>query len=410
MTTRDPYDYSVAFDDIVDNEQSAPSTALRADTTPQTAKAIIRAARRHRLAPPPMTILGVSYDPTYHSFEVADVAYQLIGAEYEPKYKKFEVADVMYQVIGAEYEPKYHHFEVADVAYQLIGDEAAASDELPIYTDLKQRFAAATPAPKLVRLDTVDSYNDFRASRRQPYIANLQARLSALETAFQRHVANHHADRLDDLEYQFDKHLADFHGGPDDGESELVAHGDQVIGALGHAVCGGQHVPLPLADWAKGKVDCWQDGDEVLCTIRVLGHDGDVRMITSGVPLERHVKEVLGYAESIDAPMDDVIVIIPILAPVMAGSALLPQLCKAAPDLVARPEAIYGSFIGSMTSASDPSMSAAMAIVQRCQQGDQAACVEMSKIVHSGSDGYSHMSEAIRRLAQGQYEKHRRNS
>lgn len=411
MRRHDPYDVSVAFDDIYGNEAAPVSQRFVGPSFAawlgHTAGALLRQARKRRLPPPPMQIIGVSYDPTYHHFEVADVNYQLIGAEYKPKYHGFEIADVAYQLIGADYEPHYHQFEAADVAYQLIGEEAAATDDFPIYSGLRKQFQDMTPPPKLVRLDTVETYKDFREARRAPYVSNLEARLRALEDAFQRHIADHHGDRIDDLEYQFDRHLAEFHSDP---EADISIQGEAVMQAAGAAAAGGQKVPLPLADWAKGKVDCWQDGNQVLCTIRVLGHDGDVRMITSGVPLERHVEEVLGYAERINAPVDHVLEVTPVLAPVLAGATLLPQLCKVAPDLVARPEAMHGAFVGQMSSASDPSLAAAMALVQHCQKGDQVACSEMARIVHSGQSGYSLMTNAVARLARAQQEKNRRSA
>lgn len=336
MRARDPYDPVVAFDDVLGGE-APPRDAARV------AAAIIREARRSRLAPPPMSLRVVDYDPTAWSFQV-------LG-----------------QSPTEEPEPA----------------------GLPIFDDLHRRFAAATPAPKLVRLDTEESYGEFRDARRAPYIARLEERLRALEEAYAAHVADDHGGgRLAALEDALERHVRGGHGIDYDvivGDEQDVTDvlGDAVVGALGEVAHGGARVPLPLQEWVDGKIECWQDGDEILCTIRLLGPDGRLRLATTGTPVARHVDQVIGCAAVLGAEFEEVAVAGPLAAQMVAGESLIPQLCRAAPDLLSTREAAREHpIVGAMSPRSNPAVAATMALLQRGQQGDrraQAEALEMSR-------------------------------
>lgn len=60
---------------------------------------------------------------------------------------------------------------------------ADAGDQFPIYTALRKRYEEAAPEPKIVRVDDDDSYVAFRVSR-------LEDRLSDLEQRFDDHVSD----------------------------------------------------------------------------------------------------------------------------------------------------------------------------------------------------------------------------
>ena len=317
MTHLDPYDVRVAFDDIYGEDYEPSMDAA------DVAREIFYRASRERLAPPPVTVEVVGRDPTTQSFAV--------GA----------------RAVGAGVEVW----------------------NLPLFDKLRRRFAAATPAPKYVRFDTQESHGDFRNARQRPYVEILEARLAALEDAHHRHVADNHSRRLDELEDAFERHISDGHGGGRDFE---IIGGAVERAALAASCCG---VPI-----SRGrKVWAWQDGDEILATIRVLGKDGRIRLMTTGAPAARFVDEVLGYASRIDADAETVLMVVPPLVQVLGAKMLVAELYSAIPMFLDCREA-RDSFVGMMVPRSDSSIAAAMALLQRCQRGDQRACAEAEEL------------------------------
>lgn len=314
MEFSDPYDPMVAFDDYYE----AVGGGEPACDLVRAAQAVARRAQRRRLAAPPSIIVGASYDPTHETFEAGGVVYSVIG-----------------------------------------DDEAPTG--LPVFDDLHQRFADALPAPKYVRLDTPESYAAFREARRAPYIAALDARLTALEAAVAAHIADDHGGgKLDALQDAFDRHLA---------------------AGIGLAAQGGEPIALPMRACAEGKIECWQDGPEILCSIRLPGPDGIVRVATSATPAADAVEETLGCAIAEDLEPDEVIIIVPPMAQVLGASELVPEICGVALELLGCSGG--APFVGVMLPAADPATAAAMALLQRCQGGDRRACAEAAKMARS---------------------------
>jgi hypothetical protein len=302
--SRDPYDVEVAFDDIYGHK--GIGVVARTSDVDSAARAIITRAAARRLTP-------------------------------------------QIHVVGADYDPTYKTFEAEDVRYRIIGDEEAIG--LPLFDNLTRRFSSAQPEPKMVRVDSEESYRDFRGVRRQPYIAELQRRLEALEQAFALHVSDGHG----------------IHG-----EDDFDVLGDAVVSAIGVARHGGQQVWLPLPDWADGKIDCWQDGPEILCTVRLPGNDGRPLLATTATQLNGCFEEVVGHADAADVEVEDLIAVAPIITPVLGASRLIPEICCVAGELIAR----GAPFVGKLTPKSDPRTAAAMALIQRCQRGDLRALRE----------------------------------
>jgi hypothetical protein len=263
---------------------------------------------------------------------------------------------------------------------------------LPLYDSVRARFEAAAPGPKLVRVDSPESHASFRETRRAPYYRELEARLSALEAALRTHAADDHAGgRLARLEEAFEEHL-DSH--PVD---VLGAEADK---ALSMAARGGQPIPLPLPDWARGKIECWRDGPEVLCSVRFATPRGEKRVATSGAPLARSVDKVIGWADREGVESEVLVHVVGALAQVSCGWDLAKEICGVVDGLCE----IADEGVFSVRSAADPRAAAAMAMLQRCQRGDRRACAEMGELRRAQPELFEFAKE---RLLRGQKEKAR---
>jgi hypothetical protein len=274
----------------------------------------------------------------------------------------------------------------------VIGVDPNAASGFPVFDNLRKRFEVAIPSSKVVRVDTEASYEQFRDARRIPHIDNLEARLRALELAYIHHVSDpdaHHAEHA----YAHLDH-------PESIEAAIPA----AIMAVKH---GGTPVPLDLPAWSASKIDCWKDGSEIICTIKVLGPDGQRRMITTGSPISAcidHVArtgddvepQVLGYiAESVGC--------------CLGGEALVKELCGMTPSLIGMNEVSEQSHsnkpvIVAAYPKADPTMAAAMALLQLCQRGDQRACAEAASMSIWGG-GNLLLREASDRLLKAQKDK-----
>jgi len=280
-------------------------------------------------------------------------------------------------VVGASYDPTYRTFEVADITYRIIGDD---STDMPVFDKLHEQFTKALPTPKHVRLDDDASYAEFRQARKDPYVAALEARLTALEQAVAAHVAdNHGGGKLAILRNDLDNHI--------------LWHAAQ-------AHKGGEPISLPLQDAIEGKIEAWQDGDELLCSVRVPGPDGLARIITSGAPVESAVEEVVSCGCDEGFYAEDIADVALPVAQLVGVDKLLTDICGVALDFVA-----CGSpCIGVMMPTVDPSLAAAMALIQRCQSGDVRACKDAKIMMH---DHKSLFDDACARLCVAQAEKGR---
>lgn len=361
----DPYSFRNAFDDLAGNPEFRhhfnsyevlgvnPAAARRA------VRAVILRARGRRLAVP-LTVEPASRDTTGNTFHLGGRTYEILGD----------------------------------------------AESHPGFSALEQRFATASPPDKLVRLDTPASYSDFREERRQPYVADLEARLAALESAFSRHVDDE-GGRLGRLEQEFGRHVADRHSDRlNDLEKEFRQHATDphahdIIGlarAASAFTVGGEEIPVVKN--LQGKVECWQDGDEVVCTIRFLNKDGQLRLATTATPVDRHIEEV------IDCAGDDFEHVVPSLgrmAQILGSTEVIRQLCQAVPIFSTARE--NRAIIGVMRAPGNPSLAAAMALLQFCQQGSRRACDEVRALEDDGAGNL--LAQARDLLAEAQAKKAR---
>lgn len=339
---RDPYRVEVAFDDLPEYQQPLVDCVERGRafaserSVRNAVRSVLRKVRARRPSPLPSTLLPAAQDTTADSFQIADRS----------------------EVVG-------------NTSYEMY----------PTFCALLHGFTALRQEPKLVRLDDLTSYALFREERRAPYGVDLARRLDALEAARAAH-----ADEDARLRDEFDQHLAD--------HSQSVL-GAEVVRAAGDYAAGG--VPISVGPALRGKVECWQDGDEVCCTARFLTPRG-VMLATTGTPVENSSNEVLSVLGE-----DEVEAVLPVvdhLARTLAVEALLPELCRCMSIFETGEQT--SPMIYTMSSQIRPRVAALMALLQRCQQGDAQSRVEARAIEASGA---LPLGEAIASLARGQAEK-----
>jgi hypothetical protein len=346
MGSFDAYDPEVVFDDYAEGlapgQCTVPSWSrprVYGDDQPysilggfiETVRSMLWHARKRRRAPAPTIIGKASYDPTYRTFEVEGVVYRVIGQD--------------------------------------------AVTDTPIFDALKKRFDASDQPDRLVRVDDDESYAAFRAARRAPYLARLEANLRALEAAYADHAADDHAHgRVARLEEALARHIA-------------------------QAQVGGDAIPLPLDQCVRGAIECWQDGNEILCTVRVSSPDWTTKMITSSAPADKHVDEMVGCAIASQAEPEFVIATAPYVVQVLGSTALIQRLCGVAGELMKRAKS---TFVGVLQSTGDSDTAAVMTILQHCQMGDKRAMAEVRRLESKDPRLVSHALECLRR---GQNEK-----
>lgn len=282
-----PYSMEVAFDDLY--EDAHPSDG---------ASALLSAAKAYRIAPPPMVFDVLGNAPADCSFTVAG-----------------------HDCVGAEPLPRY-----------------------PMYSGLRRQYAAAIPGPKFMRVDTPDSYADFRDSRRLPYIEDFDAAYSAEDSA-----------------------SLDLETPPD------------ILGALSRIYVGGSRIVLPRA--LRRKADAWLDGTEVLVTIAVPTRKG-IRYMTAGSPVSRHVDELAIAAEKIDMHPDVAAPVIAEAAPVVGAASLLPQLCGAYPAMLACRHDV--PVLGLLSANANADMAACMGLLQAAHAGHTQAKAEIALMAREG--------------------------
>lgn len=386
---RDPYDVRVAFDDVF----GAP-TVLRGGLVPyipgigvpgipivggrdvtDIADVILREPRNVD-----DIVDLIPRDP----HDVSDLAAQVSG---EIRKRRFG-SPIAHAVLGCDVDTTEWSFEPQ--GRHVVGaDRDVAEGEYPLFDLLRVRFQRAIGKPKLVRVDDQETYEIFRTERRQPYLASLDSRLTRLEREVAEHVSDDHGHgRVSRLEEELLSHI-------DDSAAHLKPQPpyDFVGAFVDETLRGGQRIALDLPPSARGKVECWVDEDEVLVSARL-----PQGIATTGAPFAPELMDLVGCAESLGCCGLEALLLGCHLAPKTAGRALLGTLCGVAPDL-------SGLGVFELRPKADAGMSAAMALLQRCQRGDRRACREALSLAHGA--GRRLMAEARARLVRGQAAKAR---
>jgi len=321
----DHYDAEDCFDDVAPRVKEVPREAQVA-----AAREIVKQAQASRLPPPFLKV-----EPT--SGDVGDV-----GME-----------DVLGELLGV----------IAEESSTPAPFTPVDSYDFPVTQKLHRKFKSAMPSPKVMRVDTEESYAKYMDGKRAPYIAELEQRVARAEAALAQHASDGHGAAMDVL-------------------------GADVEQAKQRALTGGDEIPMSLPPGTEKHVKVWQDGDQICCSMRLPGPDGKARIATSSSPVERHIEEVLCYTEDAGVNPMEVMGALPLMAQILGGGSLVTQIAAAAPELLARPEVKAGKpFVGKVTPVSDPAVAAIMALLQMCRAGDKNALKEVKKLrAMKGSD------------------------
>ncbi|MBI4150706.1 hypothetical protein HY492_01130 [Candidatus Woesearchaeota archaeon] len=243
-----------------------------------------------------------------------------------------------------------------------------ASTDFPIFESIRKKFRRALPAPRLVRVDDQETYLGFREVRKEPYRDRLEERLDALERAFRYHVSDGHGRGsygILDADEGVDEVL-----GLRRGETVIDALGEDVLAAARETICGGTKIPLFLPRGAPGRaVDCWQDGEEICCSVRVLNANGEVRILTSGLPVSRAFDDVVECG--LDLGEEILLGALPAISEIArrsGGERLLGELASNAPRL----RAYDSGEVVRVTPTSDPTVAAVMTLLQRASRDGKA--------------------------------------
>lgn len=352
----DPYDVRIAFDDLYEREQPVSISSFYPVVggvgTKRATRNVLRKARSKRLFAP-IKFAPAAVDTTAESFQLSDRDYEVLGS-----------VDT-------------HGFRTA-----------------PVYSAFLQFFRGTRPRSKLVRVDTPASYEQFRDARSNACCDGLNWRLQALESTVARHVSDHHGGgRLASLEAAFAKHLAQH---PDD----LFEFGDYSRDVLGsHRTTrrrGGNAVPIPVVPALRGKVECWQEGDEICCTVRFKNKRGNLSLVTTATPIQRHLEEALSCASSTE--LECVWPVLDRLVQILGSTELIPELCRTVPILSTTHAT--SPMIVVMVAQGTPELAAAMALLQQCQRGDRRTHADIRALYRCGAGGL--LEEASNRLTRAQ--------
>lgn len=238
----------------------------------------------------------------------------------------------------------------------------ASPSNTPVFSSLYKQFADVLPSPKLARVDDIMSYVDFRSTRRAPYLVSLERKLTALEAAI------------------------------DEGY-DWVDVESAVRGFIAQASRGGDEIRLPIPEVETGQIECWQDGNEILCTIRIMCGDGAMRMVTSGTQVAEHAREILGCAAQEGVDRETVNAVAPSVVQVLGAAKLVEDLYGVAPMVIDSCQG-QNATIG-IVPAADPSIAAAMSLLQKCQQGDWASIADAKNLVQSDRDLMVHAANRL---------------
>ena len=307
--------------------------------------------------------IGFFYDIAGHAAE-ARAAAEILESEVEtaPEIAELETSAPWMDIVGEETAQRAA-LAVREVVRQARDDreptpplDVVTFDELDALDVTVLGADQPRGAPRYLRVDTEDSYRDFVADG-SPELAALRDKVEELEAALQAHI--------------------------DDPDAHILGMIEDISVLLPEAEAAQRRVPLRLPPWAEGKIDCWREGDVICCSIRLPGPDGKVRLCTSAAPLADGVIEVIGCASRAGIDVVDVLGALPEMACVLVGASVAKMLLAAAPSALSRPEVRAGEvFVGAVVRPDDRVRAGALvALLQRCDAGNAAACSEWAALV-----------------------------
>lgn len=246
-----------------------------------------------------------------------------------------------------------------------VGCAIGAANPFPKTTALLQKYGAGG-STFLVRVDSTDSYHQFRASQ-SPEMAEFQDRLAALEERFAAHVQDPDAHSAAEVEEHFE---------------EVAAVGAEV--ELKEAA---KEIEMWLPSWAKGKVRAWRDGDFVCASVDLPGKGGQVRVCTSMIPVVQCIEEMEHHAATANVPAAAVVGVIDEMGCVLGAGTIVKHLAAAAPAILAEESKCRVPFVCRIEPKQSPALCAFVDLAHQCAAGDQQACAEWNALADAADKG-----------------------
>jgi hypothetical protein len=247
----------------------------------------------------------------------------------------------------------------------IVGFDESEDNDFPMFKDAFARFAARESRPRVVRIDTDATYDDFVSDR---CCVELARQVAALREALTQHMSDGHGASV------FEEVL---------GAAETIAslrraaHSDEAVAALPKAL-------VDIPDYALGKVQCWRDGDSIVCSMRFAANNGSPRIATMAVKPRIDEEAFVDHAERAGLDPVTVLGLASDVAEAMCGANLLRDTARAALAARTRDDVlgmddeplmlVSGGDVGAAP------LAAVMYVQQRAQAGDLQAQREMQKL------------------------------
>lgn len=281
-------------------------------------------------------------------------------------------------------------------------------DEFPTYRAALRRFQTAQVSPRVVRVDNDVTYGAFVCERA---VKELERRVNELRQAFEEHQEAHFSEKHPGYRVR----------------QKPMRQWDDIIGAAKavrkirdakdaqEATDAFPSVPVDLPPFAQGKVKCWRDGNNVVCSMRFQAADGTMRIATAAAKPKVDATDVVGWAMRSGANPLTVLGVLPELAEVACGKRLVRDVANAALEAQRRADVVGMDdepvlLVNPGDNASPP-LAALMHTQQLADAGDVQAQAEMEKIrraaatAPAGNIAQPMLAESSRRLAEGRQKK-----
>lgn len=277
-------------------------------------------------------------------------------------------------------------------------------EHFPVFKQALRHFQEGAERPRMARIDTPKSYDNFACERA---FKEIETRLNELRAFVEEHGADHHGGVTSPLR-KWDEIL---------GSAQTIADLSKAKTA-DEAVAKFQPVPISVPDYAEGKVNCWQGADDaILVSIRFAMPDGSPRIATMGSKPLIDEESIVGWAEKQGLEPMVILGLAPTVAAVVTGKRLMRDAAAAALEAQEHPdvnmmhagtdEPVVMIGFGESTAP----LAALMYLQQRADTGDMQALKEMTLMNAAAKTPVGQrvaaplLAEASRRLNQGRVEK-----
>ena len=272
--------------------------------------------------------------------------------------------------------------------------------EFPVLSAAMTKFKESFSKPRVMRVDTEDSYSDYVSDK---VIDDLNRRVTTLEEALEAHELSPSAHRA-----AFEAHNLDPHAHQ---RKEILGAMDAFAEATSphEAAALLPQVPIDIPDFAKGKVSCFRDGGCVVVSIRFQAADGSGRVATMAAKPSADAEDVMGCAMRAGLHPVTVLGMLDEAMDRACGQKLLKEIAGAALGCQRRLDVLGMSrpILLGVRGTGSPGMAALMHTQQRADGGDLRAQREVKKL--EGSQvGRGALAWARKRLEHGRKEKAKR--